>query len=42
MEERIKEIESRIFFIEMSDKLSPEDYKKLNELNEELRTLKGE
>ena len=42
MEEQIKEIEKKIFIIEMADKLSHDDYKRLEELRTELRTLKGE
>ena len=40
--ERIKEIEDEIFFIQMADYLDSNDYKRLDELNAELRTLKGE
>ena len=42
MEERIKEIEKEMFFIQMADHLEDSDYKRLDELNSELRTLKGE
>ena len=42
MEERINEIEKEIFFIQMADHLDSSDYRRLDELNAELRTLKGE
>lgn len=42
MQEHIKEIEKEIFFIQMADHLEDSDYRRLDELNSELRTLKGE
>ena len=42
MPNEIEEIEKEIFFIQMADYLEDSDYIRLDELNVELRTLKGE
>lgn len=38
----VEELEKRIFFIQMQDRLASDDYELLDELNAKLRTLKGE
>ena len=38
----VEELEKRIYFIQMQDRLSSDDYELLDELNAKLRTLKGE
>lgn len=40
-EKRIKELEARLFFLNMVDRPTYEDYKMMTEVENEIRRLKG-